>query len=162
MRRGDEAREIWAQVYPELSEGKPGLLGSMIGRAEAQTMRLACLYALLGQSKTVHAEHLMAALALWTYCEASARWIFGEALGDPVADEILLALRGTPAGLTKNEIGNLFSRHRRKGQIGRALTLLLEQGLATFEKETTDGRPKERWWATVGMCEKSEISEKSP
>ena len=74
----------------------------MIGRAEAQTMRLACLYALLDRSEKVRAEHLVAALALWTYCEASARWIFGDELGDPVADEILDALRVNPAGLTKN------------------------------------------------------------
>ena len=93
IRRDDEAREIWAGVYPELSEGKPGLLGSMIARAEAQTMRLACIYALLDCSPLVHREHLLAALALWDYCEASARGIFGDSLGDPVADEILRALR---------------------------------------------------------------------
>jgi hypothetical protein len=162
LRRDDEAREIWARVYPELSEGKPGLLGSIIGRAEAQTMRLACLYALLDHSTTVHAEHLLAALALWTYCEASARWIFGDALGDPVADEILRSLRRSPEGLSKTEIGDLFGRHRRKGELGRALALLLEQGLARFEKVQTGGRPTERWQAARSECEKSEESEKSP
>jgi hypothetical protein len=35
-----------AQDLPVLSEGEPGLLGAMIGRAEAQVIRLALIYAL--------------------------------------------------------------------------------------------------------------------
>ncbi|MDA8021139.1 MAG: DUF3987 domain-containing protein [Thermoanaerobaculia bacterium] len=162
VQRNDEAREIWADVYPELSDGKPGLLGSMIGRAEAQTMRLACLYALLDRSDRVRPEHLFAALALWTYCEASARWIFGNSLGDPLADEILVTLRAKPAGLTQGEIGDHFSRHRNKAELKRALTLLLEQGLVRVEKEKTGGRPSRRWLAVVATREESEESEESP
>ncbi|NJL26454.1 MAG: DUF3987 domain-containing protein [Thermoanaerobaculia bacterium] len=162
IRRDDEARQLWAEIYPDLSRGKPGLLGSIVGRAEAQTMRLACLYALLDHSAVIRAEHLMAALALWTYCESSARWIFGDALGDPLADELLRALREKTNGLTKTEIANFFGRHRRGPEIGRALGSLLEQGLASFEKEATEGRPVERWRATERQGEKSELSELSP
>jgi hypothetical protein len=32
-------------------------------------------------------------MAVWAYCEASALRIFGDSLGDPVADDILRALR---------------------------------------------------------------------
>jgi hypothetical protein len=35
------ARQRWREIYPELSEGEPGLLGAIIGRAEAQVIRLA-------------------------------------------------------------------------------------------------------------------------
>lgn len=148
LRCDEEAREIWAGVYPELSEGKPGLLGSLIGRAEAQTMRLACLYALLDRSPAVRPEHLMAALALWDYCEASTRGIFGDALGNTVADEILRALRDAPRGLTRTEIRDVFGRNRGSEEVGRALALLLEQGLAKPHKEETGGRPAERWVAS--------------
>jgi hypothetical protein len=147
IQRDDAARRAWAEVYPELSEGKPGLLGSMIARAEAQTMRLACLYALLDCSPVVRHEHLLAALALWEYCEASARHIFGDTLGYPLADEILRELRQAPEGLTRSEISGLFSRNRRANDIGRALGALFESGLAHFERETTPGRPAERWFA---------------
>lgn len=143
--RDEEARKIWANVYPELSEGKPGLLGSMIARGEAQTMRLACLYAVLDRSAFVRAEHLLAALALWDYCEASAQWIFGDALGDPVADEVLRVLKSSPEGMTRTEITNHFSRHR--SGLDRALKLLLERGLTDIYKEATGGRPVERWRA---------------
>jgi hypothetical protein len=148
IQRDDEAREIWAGVYPKLSEGKPGLLGAMIARAEAQTMRLACIYALLACSPVVRREHLLAALALWDYCEASARGIFGDSLGDPVADEILRALRNAPQGLTRSDIRDLFGRNRRSDDVGRALGQLLEQGLVEPpHKEETGGRPSERWFA---------------
>jgi hypothetical protein len=91
--RGDDAREVWGKVYEVLSEGKPGLAGSMLARGEAHVMRFACLYAVLDSSKTVHLEHLKAALALWDYSEASVRWVFGDSLGDPLADELLRFLR---------------------------------------------------------------------
>ena len=63
-------------VYPSLSEGKPGLLGSMTAWAEAQVLRLACIYALLDKSHIVKKHHLLAALAVWERCEASAKYIF--------------------------------------------------------------------------------------
>ena len=36
---------------------------------------------------------LRAGLAVWRYCEASVRHVFGAATGDPVADEVFRALR---------------------------------------------------------------------
>jgi hypothetical protein len=150
MRRDEEARELWRTVYPELSEGLPGLLGAMISRAEAQVMRLACIYALLDRSPVIGVAHLRAALAVWKYCEESARYVFGASLGDPVMDEILSALRGRKEGLSRTEIRDLFSRHCGASQIGRALSLLLGHGLARREKETTGGKPSERWFAIVG------------
>ena len=88
MRRDDQARDLWGRVYPELSDGKPGLLGAVTSRAESQVMRLACVYALLDCSAEIRVEHLNAALAVWQYCHDSARFIFGDSLGDPTANEI--------------------------------------------------------------------------
>lgn len=117
IRRDDEARAIWRTVYPQFSEGKPGLLGAVISRAEAQVMRLACLYALQDQSCVVTADHLMAALALWEYCEASATYIFGQRLGHPIADELLTALRKQPSGMTCRAIRDWFGRNRKAQEI---------------------------------------------
>ena len=60
-----------SRVYPELSEGKPGLVGAMISRGEAQVMRIACMYALMDKSQTVGIKHLEAALSLWEFSELS-------------------------------------------------------------------------------------------
>ncbi len=141
-----EALEVWRAVYPELSEGKPGLLGAVTSRAEAQTVRLASVYALLDQSKQINREHLLAALAVWDFVEASARYIFGDATGDPTADRILEGLKANPeGGLSRTEIRDLFSRHKGDDEIGRALTMLQNCGRIVCEKVSTGGRPSERW-----------------
>lgn len=147
IKRDEAARAQWREVYPALSEGKPGLLGGVISRAEAQVMRLACLYALLDMSYVVTPAHLQAALALWEYCEASARYIFGQRLGDPIADELLAALRGHPEGMTRTEIRDWFGRNRKAGEIDRGLGVLAKQRLARREERKSEGRPIERWLA---------------
>jgi len=148
MKRDNDARGLWFEVYPTLSQEVPGLLGAVTARAEAQTMRLACVYALLDQSPVIRRQHLEAALAVWTYCEASARFIFGDALGDPVADTILRALRQVEDGLTRTQINHLFKGNRAAADIARALAVLLEAGLAVGLPELdTGGRPAEQWYA---------------
>jgi 5S rRNA maturation endonuclease (ribonuclease M5) len=144
--RDDEARELWRGVYAELSEGQPGLTGALLGRAEAHVMRLAMIYALLDCSATIGAPHLMAALALWQYVEESVRHVFGDSLGDPVADELLLLLRGAPQGLTRTEIRDFYGRNQSAERLGRALGLLVKHKLARLEQEKTSGRPAERWY----------------
>jgi hypothetical protein len=148
LRRDDAARRVWAEVYPSLSEGRPGLAGAMTARAEAQTMRLACLYAVLDLSPAIRPEHLNAALALWDYCERSMRLVWGDSLGDPIADEILEGLRHNPEGLTLTAIRELLGRHVGADRTGRALGLLLRFGLANCREEAhTGGRPAQRWFA---------------
>jgi hypothetical protein len=160
MQRDAEARTLWHQVYADLSAGQPGLFGAVTSRAEAQTMRLACLYALLDCKAVVGRVHLEAALALWHYCEASARYIFGSATGDRIADELLLALQESGiGGLTRTQIRDLFNR-RRGGAIDAALAVLSETGRARFETEQTGGRPVTRWFA-LRDCDKSNQSDKS-
>jgi hypothetical protein len=153
MQRDDEATKAWARVYEGLSEGKPGLSGSLIARSEAQAMRLACVYALLDQAAVVQAKHLLAALAVVTYCEESVRSIFGDSTGDPIADELLSFLRGCSKGRTRNDLMNFLGRHEKADRIGRALGLLLKHKLARCEQNReTGGRPAERWFATSRGC----------
>ena len=127
---------------------KPGLLGSVTSRAEAQVLRLSMVYALLDRSSVIRVEHLRAALALWRFCEASAKYIFGDALGDPVADTILAALRSSgPAGLTRTQIRDLFDRHTKEDKIASALASLEALSLARRVTQVTGGRPAECWFA---------------
>jgi hypothetical protein len=143
------ARERWRDTYPALSEGEPGLLGAIIGRAEAQVIRLALVYALLDQCALIDVDHLRAALAVWDYCEESVRYIFGDALGDRIADEILRALRANhPDGMTRTQIRDLFGRNRTAERIGVALSTLERHGKAKRVEQDTGGRPAEAWIAT--------------
>jgi hypothetical protein len=142
--RDSEARTLWAKVYPELSEGKPGMVGALTSRAEAQVLRLSMIYALLDGEKFVRVPHLLAALAVWDYCDASVQYIFGQSLGDPTADAILEALQAAPNGLNRTEIYNLFGRHQRSEIIQQAIGELLARGLITIETIETGGRPSEK------------------
>jgi hypothetical protein len=150
VRRTEDAKAIWRAVYPELSEGKAGLLGAATSRAEAIVMRLALLYALLDQSSVIDAPHLTAALALWDYAENSAKHIFGSALGDPTADSLLAALRAAgPRGMTRTEMRDHFAKNKDAAEIARALGVLSEAGLARCAREPSDGqgRPVECWFS---------------
>lgn len=144
MKRDEESRKIWYEVYPSLSEGKAGLFGALTSRAEAQVMRLACIYALLDCSLVIRTEHLLASLALWEYVEASVKFIFGEATGDPIADRILRAVECSGHGLSRRDIyKGLFSGNYRAERIDRAITSLLSCNRVRIDRQTTSGRPVE-------------------
>ena len=166
MHRTAAAEQRWEAIYTALAEEQPGLLGAITARAEAQVLRLSCLYALLDKTDTVDVPHLDAAYALWRYCEDSARHIFGEMLGDPLADELRRMLRlAGPEGLTRTDINNALGRHVKSPLIGQALARLQRDGFARVDTQKTSGRPVETWYAMtprVGVHgEKSEKSEKS-
>jgi BT4734-like, N-terminal domain/Protein of unknown function (DUF3987) len=160
VHRSDSARELWARVYPKLSEGEPGLLGAITARAEAQVLRLSCIYALLDCSATVEVDHLRAALALWRYCEDSARWIFGTGTGNKNADRILAALIvAGKKGMTRWQINNeVFNRHATKFEIDEALRLLHCLELAVRNLEGTATRRAERW---IYKAQQREVCEES-
>jgi hypothetical protein len=146
---GYSAKELWEEVYADLSEGKRGLFGAVISRAEAYVRRIATVYAVLDLSEEVKVAHLLAALAVWQYCEQSAYLIFGDRTGDRLADELLEALKDAgDEGMTRNDIHDFFGRNQKSVRIGSVLRDLERQGLVRMEKEKTDGpgRPTERWF----------------
>ena len=161
MRRDDEARAVWHAVYPHLEAGRAGLLGAVTGRAAAHVLRLSMIYALMDGSEEIRAPHIDAALSLWTYSEDSARFVFGDATGDPEADAILDALRTTPR-LSRDSIRDLFSRHVPAQRIAAALAVLAKLGKAHMEIEKTKGRPVSWWIRGPSRCAESAESAKSP
>jgi hypothetical protein len=150
MTMTDAAKTLWTSVYSSLSAAQSGLLGAVTSRAESQVIRLAQIYTLLDGANDIDRPHLTAALALWEYCEASAAYIFGSSLGDPVADEIERALQHAGAeGMTRTAIRDLFGRNRSGDRIGAALYLLRMKGRARMEAATgRGGRPAETWFAS--------------
>jgi hypothetical protein len=143
-------------------------LGAITARAEAQTLRVALVYALTdsagdvwelaemrsdprGSNGKIDVVHLEAALAVWRFCEASAKLIFGDTVGDPLADEILRALRACLiTGMTRTDLYQQFKYLHRAGAIGAALSRLSQLGRARCERPVNvgPGRPSETWFAT--------------
>ena len=142
-----EARQRWIHVYPDLSRGDPGLRGAATARAEAHTIRLALVYALLDCSAHIKLVHVEAALAVWAYCDASTGWVFGDSVGDPTADDIWALAKDRPAGVTRTEVRDLFSRNTKAREIDRALGVLEDAGrLARRTIADGRGRPAEAWF----------------
>jgi hypothetical protein len=142
------ARELWWHAYPQLTQPADGLAGDLTARAEAHTIRLALLYALLDGQRQIKTEHLTAALALWDYAARSAAWALAQATGDPLAEQIHAALLRSPDGLTRTQISQLLHRSLPVHQLQQALDTLAAAGRAHPTKITTAGRPAELWHAT--------------
>ena len=146
MERDDEARLAWDAVWDDLTEDRPGLVGCLLARAEAQVLRLSMIYALLEGSAVIRHAHLNAALALWQYVEASVWYLFGTSLGDPTADTVLAALDQAPKGLTRNHVlTQTLHGNVRADELDRVLRLLQRLELVTVSQQTTGrrGRPAE-------------------
>jgi hypothetical protein len=83
---------------------------------------------------------------VWRYSLDSARWIFGDSLGDPTADEIWTLAKDRPDGVTRTEVRDPFSRNKKAREIDRALTVLEEAGrLRRLCERDGQGRPAETW-----------------
>jgi len=143
VQRDDAARADWRAVYTHLSAAVPGLVGAVLNRAEAQVLRLSLLYALLDASPLIRPSHQDAALALWDYCAASARYIFGVVSAD--AERIVEILVSTPEGVTRAEMYAAVGGHWQRTKLNRAFNEVEGLGLAIKDTRMTDGRSAEVW-----------------
>jgi Protein of unknown function (DUF3987) len=141
-------KTLWESQYHALTESRPGLWGAITSRSEAHVLRLAMIFAALDKSAEIADTHVLAALAVWRFCDRSAAYLFGGSVGDGDADAILDALRTKPDGMTRTEIRRgVFQDHKTSGEVARALGLLLRFNLVRQEITQTGGRPAERWYA---------------
>jgi hypothetical protein len=145
----DNARPLWVEAYDALTEDRPGMFGAVTARAEAQTLRLAMLYALADCSYEIRRTHVESALAVWEYAEESARYIFGDTIGDAEADKVLEELKAREEGMTRTEIRDLFGRNRSGEELDRIMEVLAEAGRirVTRHRENGSKKPVERWHA---------------
>jgi hypothetical protein len=149
MSWAEDAKPLWIEAYDALTEDRPGMFGAVTARAEAQTLRLAMLYALADCSFEIRRTHVESALAVWEYAEESARYIFGDAIGDADADKVLEELKGCEDGMTRTEVRDLFGRNRSGEELDRIMEVLAEAGRIRVTKHRENGskKPVERWHA---------------
>lgn len=144
LHRTPAADELWTRRYHELADTEPGgMVGAVTARAEAQLLRLSLVYALLDGSNRIDVPHLEAAWAVWRYCEAGSAYIFGDAIGDEVADRLLAAVREAGEdGLDGTAQRDLFLRHVSGARLHQARRLLAGLGKVRNVTEQTGGRPR--------------------
>jgi hypothetical protein len=149
MDRDDKAKAVWDKIYREFAEADDEtIVSATIDRGDVFMLRFQQLYALADHTIMINEQHVRAAEALWKYCEASARYLFGERLGDSKAEKILDALRKHPEGLTRTEINVIvFKRNVKSERIDEALVVLLRADWIERRVEKTSGRDTERFFA---------------
>jgi hypothetical protein len=149
MTWGEDARSLWREAYELLTEDRPGMFGAVTARAEAQTLRLAMIYALADCSREIRRGHVESALAVWEYAEKSALYIFGDATGDPDADKVLSTLKGAEGGMTRTEVSDLFGRNKSRQELDRIREALLKADKIRISliNERGSKKPVERWYA---------------
>jgi hypothetical protein len=150
IRLSPAARQAWTDAYQQLAQPQPGIAGAISARAEAHTIRLALIYALLDNNRQIQPAHLTAALALWDYAQRSATWALQRSSGDPLAHQIHAALTDQlPGGLTRTQIRDLLHRNPTTIQLDHALNSLADDGKITSQRILTAGRPAELWTAAA-------------
>jgi hypothetical protein len=147
LSRDQQARTLWHQCYPVLSQLRPDLYGAATSRAEAQVLRLSAIYAVLDCSPSIRLPHLQAALAVWDYCSASASLFFGTSTGDHTADRILEAINASTKGLSRTQVSALFHGHLSSNRIDAALEQLISLGAIDQSNQPTGGRRATLWSA---------------
>jgi hypothetical protein len=148
VRRNPDADRLWEGVYASLAEARPGAFGRATERARPQVIRLALIYSLLDGSPAITSEHLRSALAVWRYCEASARMIFSpvDAEGvDPLEQQLLGIIRRSP-GVNRKGLHKSLGGHIPASNLVNALAKLRDRRLIRAERVSTGGRPSECWW----------------
>lgn len=139
---GEDAKALWAEVYPGLSEPQEGFLSVVLERGPVLVLRMAMIHALCDCTAVIGARHIQSALAVWEYCKASAAYIFdARKVSDPLAEKILSFLRTGPKSTT--EIQAMLKRNS-KG-LNEALRRLIEKGKIdsqTVGVPGAKGRPK--------------------
>jgi hypothetical protein len=76
----------------------------------------------------------------------------GTASGDPVAEQIHVALVASSAGLSRTQIRDLFARNQPTIAIDQALASLARAGRARCTRQATGGRPADIWAACHPAC----------
>lgn len=126
IERDEETELLWAEAYKRLTVRGDTMTDALLARAEAHTLRLSLLYALLDSSRVIRKAHLKAALAVWDFCEESVRYVFGDA-ADPDFEKILRKLENAEDGLTTNEIRRIvFSGNQSSDWVAEKMVALEE------------------------------------
>ncbi|MFC5996260.1 bifunctional DNA primase/polymerase [Pseudonocardia hispaniensis] len=148
----DDARELWRASYAHLRRSRPdGPVATILARAAPQVLRIALCYALADRSPVIDRPHIAAALAIWTYAEDTAEWLFGPHVAAADLDPLVSFIASAgEAGRTKSEITRgFYERNKPVAEIEAVLAELIKDGRIRQETEqrTGPGRRAVRYYA---------------
>jgi hypothetical protein len=156
VRFDKNARDLWEETYPRISDDRPALLGAILNRAEVYVRRLALTYGLLDGENAVSATHLQAALDFWKYCEDSAAFIFGGMEGDTIEQRIVDALGKSGGSLDTTGLYKAFGNHISRTEMTMAMNALSASGkIRVEEKKPPKGGRTKKIFHLCEVCEET-------
>lgn len=151
MRMSERGLTVWKEVYPELSREHIGLVGCLINRAEAQTLRLALVYALLDGPGADRRRTFAGRAGHVELCPGISHVHFRQPGSRPSGRE---GSGRTPAGaVSATELSRVFHGHVPKERLQPVLQQLEAQRRISISREKTGGRSR----LILCLCEKASI-----
>jgi putative DNA primase/helicase len=146
-----EAREVWCELYPGITQDREGLAGSLMARSEVYARMLAMVFALLDCRTEIEPCDLYCALDWVNYWHQSIEYVFlteeADTELDPFTTEVLEVVRKRP-GVKLSEIQQVWSR-KRLDDVHAALESLLNLAPPLIEMrrdQSKGGRPAHRYY----------------
>jgi hypothetical protein len=146
-----EARDLWCELYPQITRDLDGKAGSLMARSEVYARMLAMVFCLMDQRREIEPCDLRAALAWVEYWHQSITYVFLTGDDEPEVDSFttaVLELVGRRPGIKLSELQEAW--HRKQIPAVRAsLEKLLNMAPPAIEmrKDTsTGGRVAQRYY----------------
>jgi hypothetical protein len=148
-----EASAMWQDIYEEITKDYGGILGEVTARGPSQILRIALIYSILERCELIGVQHLRAAVAVWEYCLASAKYIFTS--GSDISEGATLNVRITDAlrggEKTQAELQRIFRNTIPAKRLAAALTELQAIGrISQSRGQSAGGRAPIIWKLAAG------------
>lgn len=151
-----DARDLWIEQYPSITQDREGLAGSLMARSEVYCRMLAMVFALLDGRREIVPGDLLSAMGWIDYWRASIDFIFqtGDEAQElsPLAQELLELIHQRP-GIKLSELQE-HTRRKKITETKVALETLLNLAPPLIEMRldaNTGGRRAQRYFACT--CE---------
>lgn len=143
--------KLWDKKYPELSKDQFGAYGAITARSEAQVIRIALVMSLLDNCTKIEEKHLEAALAVWDYCDQSARYLFAAKQENGLQEKILEALRSGEK--TSSDLHKALNNNCDSEELAKELENLQSVGRIDSKKSDSGGRGRKPtfWYLRAGF-----------
>lgn len=134
-----EAYDYWKEIYPILTEDQSGLIGSLSSRAEAHTLRISMIYAIMDGTLNIKLEHLKAGYAVVNYSLESLKIIFQQKANNTSVGPRILSIINSNDGIKQSEILKSLGGHTTAEVVQNALHHLESEQLVFRKIESSNG-----------------------
>jgi len=154
VRMSSQARDCWVEMYPQITQDRDGLAGSLMARSEVYARMLAMIFALLDKRDVIEPGDLLTALAWVEYWRQSIEFVWREGEHQTELDDFTKAVLSTvlaKPGISLTQLQEAWHRNRIK-EVKAALETLLNLAPPLIEmrpERKGGGRPAHRYYPTA-------------